>query len=118
MDGLPPDADLRPLVGACVSQICFSRRQYILFFVEDVRVSVESTCELTLPDGQVTSITEYVQAATELCDLLDHTVEAVAREKDGGLTIRFSSGATLRLLNDTREYESFQVHVGTVVYVA
>lgn len=118
MQGLSPSVDLQPIVGAKVSQVCFSTFQCIFSFDIDARISVESSCVYTAPSGATATVTEYARAARELCELLDASVLSATREADGGLTLRFSDGATLRILNDNQEYESFQVHVGKSVYVA
>ncbi len=118
MQGLSPSVDLQPIVGAKVSQVCFSTFQCIFGFDIDARVAVESSCQYTAPSGATVTVTEYPRAATELCELLDTSVLAAAREPEGGLTLRFSNEATLKILNDNRDFESFQVHIGKVVHVA
>lgn len=118
MNGLPPDIDLTALVGAAVSQICFSVHQCILKFDNDAQIAVESTCVLTSPSGSTTLISSYPSAATELCSVLEVRVRSAAREPDGGLVIHLENGAALSIWNDVLEYEAFQVHIGKTVYVA
>lgn len=118
MKGLPPTLDLSPLVGAQVSQICFGAFQCIFNFDVAVRIAVESTCIYTGPSGAVTSVRSFPQAAAELCELIGISVQGAFRENSGGLLLQFMNGATLRVLNDNKEYESFQIHVSNTVYVA
>lgn len=118
MQGLLPSVDLHLLVGAKVIQVCFSAHQCIFGLDLDARIAVESSCEYTAPGRVTVTVAEYSRAATELCELLDASVLSATREVDGGLLLHFSSGSTLRILNDNREFESFQVHIGKVIHVA
>lgn len=119
MQGLPEGVDLRPLAGAMVSQVCISSAQFILRMDSEAHIDVESTCRYRRSSGGVAiEISSYASAAASLCELLGDSIRSAGRDRDGGLSIEFASGAVLQVMNDNREYESFQVHLPPHVYVA
>lgn len=118
MQGLPEGVDLSPLAGAMVSQVCISSAQLILRMDSEAHIDVESTCTYRRSSGDAIEISSYASAAAPLCELLGDSIRSAERDRDGGMSIDFASGAVLQVLNDNREYESFQVHIPPNVYVA
>lgn len=118
MQGLPDTAELGPLVGEEVSQICLSQFQYIIRFASEKQIAVESGGTYTPSAGQPIEVTSYATVATELCGLLGRSIRTAVRDADGGMKLSFSDGSLLHIRNDNRGYESFQVHIPPHTYVA
>lgn len=118
MNGLSPETPLHSLVGAQVSQICFGLFQCILNFDIDMSISIESKCLYTSPLGDRIPITSYAKCAVDLCELLGINVTSAGEDIGGGLIIRFVNDATLHVLNDNKEFESFQIRIGKTIHVA
>lgn len=118
MNGLPATIDLSALTGAVISQVCLSQFQCILNFESDARIAIESNCMYTSSSGRALPIVSHAAAATEICELIGTPVREARRQPDGGLLLRLTNEATLEILNDDRDHESFQVHLGKEVYVA
>jgi hypothetical protein len=118
MQGLPEGIDFTPLTGTMVSQVCISSAQFILRMDSEAHIDVESTCTYRRAVGDDIAISSYASAAALLCELLGDSICSVERDGNGGMSIDFTSGAVLQILNDNREYESFQVHIPPRVYVA
>jgi hypothetical protein len=117
MKGLPSNIDLTALSGAEVTQLCFGAAQLQIHFANQSSIAVESDMVLVNPEGEV-RVEDYSQAASLLCGLLGDQVLAATRREDGGLLIRFHGGIALHLLNDSAQFESFQVLLAGQIYVA
>ena len=117
MKGLPVNIDLAPLSGTEAIQLRFGEHQVQIHFANESSISVESTMVLSAGAGDV-RIDDYPHAASLLCRILGDRVLGATRGDDGGLLFRFESGTTLRVLNDSARYESFQVQVAGQTYVA
>ena len=118
MNGLPINIDLSDLVGLTVTQICFGFATLIMRFDPDVDLTIESDCILTSPAGQVESINEFRNHAVPICGLLGEQLLDASRDSSGGLLFKFQSGTTFQIINDSVAYESFQLRIGSQLFVA
>jgi hypothetical protein len=118
MQGLEPSLDLSPLLGRQLLQLCFGAWNVALVFDGEVRIVVESAIAVTSEDSSITTVEDFRDGATLLCRAIGLELVDAARMSDGGLEIRFSSGLRWVIENSVRDYESFQLHVGTSVFVA
>jgi Family of unknown function (DUF6188) len=109
--GLKKDIDLSFLKGREVGQIAIGLYQVQFGFDEDVRISVEA--EFRYFDGRE----EWnwkpepgkAQVAARTVGLLGRTVEKVEWKEDGTLTLGFSDGQRLTVLDSSEEFESYDV---------
>ena len=118
MKGLRIDVDLDVMVGSVITQVCFGGFHFTLHFDKDIRLTVESDCELIMRSGVTTRIDDYRIESTRLCGLIGAQISAADRDASGGLILRFKSADVLHIMNSKVAYESFQLHVGSKVYVA
>jgi hypothetical protein len=117
MDGLDRSIDLAPLTGRQLGAIRFGVWVVALLF-DGFEIVVESNIVLTDKVGNRTLIEDYRSMATELCKLIGLEVTSAERTPSGGLTLRTSLGVEIEITNSNSEYESFQLNIGTNVYVA
>jgi len=118
MNGLPKDINLQPLIGAELLQVCVGRFQYILKFDLDITIATECRCWFITGQGEKLVISDNVENASLVCSLINQNVTHAEIDSYGGLLLKFSNHATLHILNDTENYESFQIHIGDNIYVA
>ena len=118
MNGLSSSADLTPFVGREVLQLCVGIHQLQIHFDSHVSVMVESECRFRAPAAEDLRVDSYALAASSICTLLGQQVRSASRTEQGGLLLRFTTDAELEVLNDSSHYESFQIHIGSQIYVA
>lgn len=119
MKGLPSDIDLSALVDLEVAQVCFGTAPVMTIrFDKDVELTIESDCVLTTSTGQVEAIEEFRTNANRICALLGEHVVKASRDDSGGLMLKFQSGAMFNVSNDNVAYESFQLRIGSQLFVA
>jgi hypothetical protein len=111
MYGLSKDLDLNFLNGREVIQVAIGVYQIQFGFDEDVRISVEG--QFSYFDGH----DEWVwtpdpggaQIAARAVALLGATIESFQGHEDGTLKLIFSSGQRLIILDNSKEYESYDI---------
>jgi hypothetical protein len=110
MYGLDTTIDLSFLIGRESVQFAIGQYQVIFVFDEDVRISVESEFRLMSLGGEVSAWQPCApQTAAAALRLLGAKIENVSGQKDGTLTIAFSSGDILTILDSSKEYESYDI---------
>jgi hypothetical protein len=112
MYGLPPDFDFTVFAGRRLEQICFAEYQINLHFDGEVGIGVESTFSYDSGRRQPTQVVEVPVTTSDLMGLLGHQVSEAREEKAGTLVLVFDNDHTLRIFDDSREYESYRVWVG------
>jgi hypothetical protein len=118
MNGLPTDLDLTPFLGAEVLQVCIGRHQLQIHLHERIQVAVEGGCILRGASQPAMRIEQYGESASSLCRLIGAEVRSASRTDDGGLLLQLSNDLEFQALNDSKQFESFQIHFGDKVYVA
>jgi hypothetical protein len=111
MYGLSKDIDLSFLNGREVQQVAIGVYQIQFGFDEDVRISVEG--RFTYFDGHEEWVWNPEPGAAQLAartlSLLGATVQALDAQKDGTLTLNFSNGHRLTIVDNSTEYESYDI---------
>ena len=111
MFGLKKDIDLSFLNGREVEQVSVGLYQVQFGFDEDVRISVEG--EFRYFDGREKWIwrpePDKTQTAARAVDLLGATIEKVDWKEDGTLTLTFSNGHRLTILDSSKQFESYDI---------
>ena len=119
MYGLDTTIDLSFLIGRETIQIVVGQFQVIFNFNESVSISVESEFRLMSQAGDVSTWQPRVpQAAAVALRLLGVKVEKVSGQTDGTLTLTFSNGDILIILDSSKEYTSYDITCpGTTIVV-
>lgn len=115
--GVPADLDLRFLHGAELIQVRLGAHQVQFHFHPDGSICVEGGWELLDRDGvQIDhNCEEAARPPYQLHRLLAHrivTSEVCAPE---WFALRFDGGEVLRILDDSDQYESFQIEPGDII---
>ena len=118
MNGLPENIDLNKLTGVELLQISIGRFQCILNFDKNINISIESECLLFPIQGEKIVVSNYVENAAHLCNLIGNNILNTERGDDGGLLIKFSNNVFFRIFNSNTDYESFQLNIQGHLYVA
>jgi Family of unknown function (DUF6188) len=105
------DMDLSFFLGQSVDQICFGSYQIQFNFSKGASLSAESRVILNTSSGAFEFNQPYKHAG-ELLTLLEAEIAKAETEQNGDLLLGFSSGCTLRILNDNGRYESYQIRNG------
>jgi hypothetical protein len=111
MYGLSKDIDLSFLSGREVIQVAIGVYQIIYGLDEDVKISVQS--QLTYFDGKSESVWKpepgSAQIAARTVTLLGASIETFESHENGTLTLMFSNGHRLTILDSSKEYESYDI---------
>jgi len=111
MYGLRRDIDLGFLNGREVGQVAIGLYQIQFGFDEDVRIGIEG--EFRYFHGREEWIwmpeSKQRQVAGRMVDLLGAVVEKVDWKGDGTLTLNFSNGHRMTILDSNKEFESYDI---------
>jgi hypothetical protein len=111
MYGLSKDIDLRFLDGREVEQVAIGVYQIQFGFDEDVRISVEG--QFAYFDGQQEWTWKpepgAVQIAARTVSLLGATIQIFDGKEDGTLTLTFSNGQRLTIVDNSEQFESYDI---------
>jgi hypothetical protein len=115
--GLPPDVDFSFLAGATCLQVCIGQQEVILRLHSDISVLIGSTVRVTAPGGVTRTIDAAVETGVALLSLLAADVSEATGARDGTLTISWTNGWKLQILDSSAEYESYTVSHGDQIIV-
>jgi hypothetical protein len=107
--GLPDDFDGSAFVGRELVSVSFTVNTMHLEFDDDVSITLESRFVLHR-DGRREEHTVPTKASG-LMALVGHTVRLVDASPDGTLRLQFEGGGALTCLDDSKEYESYHLHL-------
>jgi Family of unknown function (DUF6188) len=111
MYGLKKEMDLSFLNGRELIQIAVGLYHISFRFDEDVAISVEG--EFRYFNGQAEWIWKSEQGAAQIAaktmSLLGTTIERFESHEDGTLTLMFSNGHRLTIVDSSKEYESYDI---------
>lgn len=111
MYGLKQDIDLSFLKGRELTQIAIGLYHISFRFDEDVAISVEA--EFHYFDGETEWTWKYQPNSSAVAGralaLLGSTIETFQANREGTLTLSFSNGQRLTVLDSSKEYESYDI---------
>jgi hypothetical protein len=119
--GVPPDLDLAPLVGSRVISVGLGLHNTLFVFemraLDYGQINAEGLWELRDGDGVLGSRTREVLhlASLPFDRLLGATVTAFHVEPPSHCDLVLSTALTLRVYDDSEQYESFTVSPGDYV---
>jgi hypothetical protein len=118
MYGVPADLDLSKFLGAELTQLCFG--QFIQIFHFDSKASISVECSWELRDSQEELI-DRVERGTP-CEnglhahlLLGKKVVECRLDTPASISLRFESGPTLIIFDDSYQYDSFSIQPGNII---
>ena len=126
MYGVPKNLDLSRFDGALLTQICigefqvqFHFQQVASNFHQSASISVEGKWEVRDSAGLFVDWMERHASLSQRDSfyahrLLGSTVTAYRVDPPESLTLQFSSGHTLTVFDDSRQYESFSIQPGDI----
>jgi len=111
MYGLKKDIDLSFLKGRELIQVAIGLYHMSFRFDEDVAISIEG--QFSYFDGHKESIWNREAGATQIAGqtvaLLGKTIEDFEGQEDGTLRLKFSNGHVVTILDNSKEYESYDI---------
>ncbi len=111
MHGLKKEIDLRFLIGRELIQVVIGLYQASFRFDKDIAISVEG--EFIYFDGQAEwtwrSDADAAQIAARTVSLLGATIQSFDGQENGTLSLVFSNGQRLTVLDSSKEYESYDI---------
>lgn len=118
MYGVPADLDLSAFVGAVLQRIDLGQFILHFWFAADPErmISVEGDWELRAPDGVL--LDHQMELATReayrVHALLGQSVTGYVVSPPTSFVFEFENGHTLRIVDSSREYESFSIQPGDI----
>jgi len=111
MYGLNKNLDLSFLRGRQVEQVAIGTYQIIFGFDEDVKIS--TYIEFRYFDGQEECVWKpepgAAQLASRTVSLLGAKIQSFESQENGTLTLVFSNGHRVTILDSSKEYESCDI---------
>lgn len=120
MYGVPADLDLAELYGGSLDQICIGPSDLQLRFSTGHHFSVWGGWKLVesngalLDEALVEEPGNRTRNGWRISELLAETVTTVEIDPPQSLSLRFNSGRTLTLFDDSQQYESFLIQPGNI----
>lgn len=119
MKGLPKTFDLSPFVGRTVDEVSFTVNTVSFNFDADLVLTVEGPVEHSPALGTTAlAVGEPPFSESRLMQLAGHQVTSATVEDDGGLSLFFEDGQSLRCMRGPEPYECFQIRHGGQEIVA
>jgi hypothetical protein len=117
MYGVPADLDLSRFKGATLIQLGIGEFQVQFHFQPECCISAEGKWELR--DSAGVLIDEAVETNAErgayrLHLILGKSVESYSISAPDSFSLRFESGHTLTVFDDSKQYESFSIQPGNI----
>ncbi len=108
MYGLPADFDGSVFVGREVVEVSFTVNTVHVVFEGDTSITIGSRFVLQL--GEVREEQAVPVKSSSLMALIGRSVRLVYASPDGTLRLQFEGGDALTCLDDSKMYESYQIH--------
>lgn len=118
MYGVPTDLDLSFLQGAEVIQVCLGLHEVQFHFHPAGSVHVQGGWELVGAEGgRIDHGHDRPEQRPpyQIHRLLGRRVAGTEVSPPAWISLRFDDGAVLRIFDDSREHESFQIQPGDIV---
>lgn len=116
MYGVPVDIDLSFLLGRRLESVSFGQFQLQLRFDERVRLSIESVYRIDKA-GSVLVYDETPAGAADVVALLSMDVTNAYRLAEDAIRIEFGDSRAIEAVDDSVQYESFQIWNGDAIIV-
>lgn len=109
MYGLSSTFDTSCFIGLTLEQVSFTENTIHFSFSGKVSITLESSFEHHTKAGK--SVQGNVPLLeSQLMELVGESIESVNASSNGTLTLRFADGQMLVCLDDSSEYESYQLN--------
>jgi hypothetical protein len=118
MYGLPHDFDGSFLIGKELESICFNSNQVVFGFTDAIKIISGSTFSFGKRDStDNVELASVPVSSSSSMQLIGAVVNDVKWSGDGSFILHFERGI-LSFMDDSREYESYEIHhQGKVVVV-
>lgn len=119
MHGLKvPESELNFLLGAILVQVSIGQNDLVLWFDNNASLTVASEISCCYATETRVTFSDFSKAANIICEFLGKTVSGLSIGDEGrALSLKFD-GMTLRVLDDSDQYESFTITYGDKTFVA
>jgi hypothetical protein len=115
MYGLSNNFPFDEIAQEQISQICFGHNHIIFQFGDSV--SISSMCSMVIDQDVIEEQADVCLNAGRLLALLHQEIELVTTENGKDLKITFANGTIFILRDDSENYESYIVDIGSKRYV-
>ena len=109
MYGLPDDFDGSVFVGRELEEVSFTVNTVHLAFEGEMSITITSRFFLQLGGDRVEQAVPV--KSSSLMALLGRSVRLVNASPDGTLRLQFDSGDAVTCVDDSKMYESYQIHL-------
>jgi len=114
MYGISADLDLSDLIGQSLDGILLARGSVVFNFTKS-KISVQGPIQIRKDDHEISTWLENETSATPaFTQLLGLETTSFSISDGKMLDISFSEGLVLRLIDDSLQYESFQIYLSDV----
>jgi hypothetical protein len=101
--------DISFLIGIEIIQICVGRNEVIVNGEQDVRITMLGDFSFARAGAPPTRYSVPKEGGAALLELLNDHVDDASATAQGGLNLRFRSGAVLWIYDDNDQFESFWI---------
>ncbi len=122
MYGVRKDLDLAPFVGSTLNQVAIGPHDLQLHFDRadpadgSASLSIWGRFEVRDRDGSILEAGTPSDTRTRyLQDLVGTVVSSATAEPPSAIVLAFRSGRSVRVVDDTDQYESFAIEPGNVI---
>jgi hypothetical protein len=114
MYGLPHDFDPAALVGHRFEQVCFSENQVWLHFDAGLKIGIESSFSYRRRSSPMNIPSVKIPVLeSDVMHLLGERIARASGNEAGTLSLVFESGDELHVFDDSDQYESYRLVLGT-----
>ena len=111
MHRLPKDFDASVIAGRTLEQVCFNSNQIALHFDDDLSIVIESAySHVTDPTMCGNRILAIPVSTSDLMQLLQCSVSSASGDDEGTLTLLFENDHTLKIYDNSNDYESYTIN--------
>lgn len=106
---LEKNIDLSFLIGRTLRQVCVESHQVLLNFDQDLTITVEEDCLLSIGADLKAISANNPMESKELALLLDQKIEQAKPVDEANLLLEFSGARHLTLLGASDKYECYSI---------
>ncbi|MBL7214500.1 MAG: hypothetical protein ISS71_02345 [Phycisphaerae bacterium] len=104
MYGLPVNFDGALLIGQIREMVCFVQYQIYLHFDEEITITIEGSFSYQ-SEGDISMPVRE----SDPMKLLGISISEVRGDTNGTLNLTFSNGETLKIYDDSQQYDSYRI---------